>query len=48
MEEGKMNKEAVFLKEIREWSSLTLEESHPAFSNMPVCPYAKAAGKKRR
>jgi len=48
MEEGKMNKEAVFLKEIREWSSLTLEESHPAFSNMPVCPYAKAAWEEKK
>jgi len=38
-----MDKEAAIRKEIREWSSVALEESNPNFSDMPPCPYAKAA-----
>ena len=43
MGQGNLDKKRVFLEDIREWSSLALEKSHAAFSNLPVCPYAKAA-----
>ena len=38
-----MNKEEAIRKEIRQWSSVALEEANPNFSNMPPCPYAKSA-----
>lgn len=48
MGQGNLDKKRVFLEDIREWSSLALEKSHAAFSNLPVCPYAKAAWEEKK